>query len=247
MPSFATMANSYTKIKILQKEKGLSWQKNPKPLLLLLLFNTLNTICRTMVFGCFIYFTHPHGHFDIWKATALYYGHVLLMVFFNIVFNRSSFSLSYEYFMSLLLNSLTSFFSYNHFNFFEFENKCTIKHETTFVRQGIYYVIMMLENFVLILYSYLNTTSFLIENTFGQVHQLSNTEVLRILVVIIVLQVFSFVIHILYYESHPAGVSLTNLKKKLHIYVFGTHWILWKGSCVKISCRNENVGENLLI
>ena len=87
LSSFATMANSYLRIQILEKEYALSWTRNPKALVLLFIFTTLNTICRTMVFGCFIYFTNPSGHFDVWKAISLSYGYVFLIFFFNIIFN----------------------------------------------------------------------------------------------------------------------------------------------------------------
>ena len=245
LSSFATMANSFTKIQILQKGNGLSWRKNPKPLVLLLLFNTLNTIGRIMVFGCFIYFTDDAGHFDIIKATTLYYSHALLMLFFNIIFNRSSFSFSGGYLMSLLLNSLTSFFSYNHFNFFESDINCSIKHEPTLLRQGTFYFIMMLENFGLILYFVLHASSFQIEDTFGDVHYLSNDEILRISGFIIVVQAVSLVIQLLYYESHPAGVSLSNLKGKLQIHILGTKWKWNNGSWERVQCKTDDNAEQL--
>ena len=104
LSSFATMANSYSIIQILQKD----------------------TICRTVIFGCFVYFTNPEGHFDVWNAISLYYGHVLILLFFNIIFNRCSPSFSGRYIISLLLNSMTSFYSYNYYNFFDSRNESAI-------------------------------------------------------------------------------------------------------------------------
>ena len=231
LSSFAAMANSYSKIQILEKENALSWTKKPSSLFLLFIFTTINTVSRTMVFGCFVYFTNTDGHFDIWKAVSIYYGHVLIMIFFNIVFNRSSPAFSSKYIISLLLNSMTSFYSYNYYNFYELRNEMTIKHKPTFLRQLFYFLITMTENIALIAYFALYSSSYKIENS--HVHQLLGSQVISIVILIIILQIVSNTFKCIYYGSHPASVSLTDLKQKMQIDVLGTSWVHKKGRWVK--------------
>jgi hypothetical protein len=81
--------------------------------LLIFLYTTLETICRILVNGQFLYFSSPTGHFEWKTALLLYYGHVAILLIFNIVFNKSVLRRGKrKYLLGLLLNSLSSTFSY---------------------------------------------------------------------------------------------------------------------------------------
>ena len=236
LSSFATMANSYSRIQILEKEYALSWTGNPKALLILFFFTTLNTICRMMVFGCFIYFTNSEGHFDIVKALGLYYGHVLILLFFNIIFNRSSPSLSISYIISILLNSMTSFYSYNHYDFFNVQNK----HKPTFLRQVFYFLIIMTENVALTTYFALYSSSYSMEGSYGVTHNISKRQIINMVIFIVILQTISVILNILYYANHTASVSVTNLQDKMQIYILGVSWIRKNGRWSKEHTENNS-------
>ena len=236
LSSFATMANSYSRIQILEKEYALSWTGNPKALLLLFSFTTFNTICRTMICGCFVYLTNPDGHFEILKAVSLYYSHILIMLFFNTIFNRDSPSLSLRYIISLLLNSMTSFYSYNYYDFFNIGHK----HQPTFLRQLVYFLIIITENVALTMFFVLYPSSYNIEDTYGNVHQLSSKTVIGIVIFLIILQTLSILCNVLYYANHPASVSLTDLQDKMRIHILGTSWVWKNGRWIKEQVEKWN-------
>eukprot|EP00092_Neocalanus_flemingeri_P033178 GFUD01036083.1.p1 GENE.GFUD01036083.1~~GFUD01036083.1.p1 ORF type:complete len:224 (-),score=39.41 GFUD01036083.1:68-697(-) len=198
-----------------------------------------------MIFGCFVYFTNPDGHFEVWRAISLYYGHVLIMLYFNIVFNRCSPSFSSRYIISLLLNSMTSFYSYNYYNFFELSNESSVKHKPSFLRQLFYFLITISENVALTIYFVLCSSSYNIEDSHGVVHQLSNIQVIRIVIFIIILQILSIIFNLIYYDSHPASVSLTDLKGKMKIDILGSSWVLRKGRWTKEKSETSNTNLEL--
>ena len=240
LSSFATMANSYSRIKVLEKANALSWSGNPGSLFLMLIFTTLSTICRTIIFGCFVYFTNPDGHFEIWKAIGVYYAHVLIMLFFNIIFNSCSPSFSGRYIISMILNSRTSFYSYNYYNFVDLKNDATIKHKPSFLRQLFYFIIIICENVALTIYFVLYSSSYNIEDSHGVVHLLSTNQVITIVIFIIILQCVSVIFNLIYYDSHPASVSLIDLKGKMKIDILGTSWGWKSGRWTREKRKEEN-------
>ena len=98
------------------------------------------------------------------------------------------------------------------------------KHKPSFLRQSIYFLITILENITLTTY-FVNYSSFFnMEDSYGDVHQLSNNQVMGIVIVIIILQILSLLLNLFYYDSHPARVSLTDLQHKMQIDILGTSW-----------------------
>ena len=225
LSSFLTMAHSYSRIQILEKKYALSWSTNPKAFILLFLSITLHTACRMLVFAGFIYFTNPEGHFDIKKAVGLYSGHALIMIFFNIIFNSSFPTFSMKYILSIFLNSMTSFYSFSHFDFFYVRKK----HKPTFMLQGFFTLIMLTENIFLTAYFALYSDSYYIENTYGVKQYVSREIVLRIVIAIIIFQIASSIVCFMYYANHPASVSVSRLKDKMQIYILGSSWVYRDG------------------
>lgn len=228
LSSFATMANSFSRIQILEKNYALSWTGNPKALLLLLLDTTLNTICRTLIFGCFIYFTSA-GHFNIVMAVSLYYGHVCIMLIFNVLFNRHLPSLSIQYFISILLNSMTSFYSYNHYDFFHERRK----HKPTLLRQSLYTLITMTENIALTTYFVLHPSCYIIEDSYGCIHHLQRSHILSIVIFLIILQIVMAIFKLSYYGNHPASVSVSYSEDKMQIDILGVSWLRKNGKWIR--------------
>jgi hypothetical protein len=70
--SFLTLSSSYFRIKNLKKEGALGIKGAPVGYtgLLIFLYTTLETICRILVYGQFLYFSSPTGHFE-WKTALL--------------------------------------------------------------------------------------------------------------------------------------------------------------------------------
>ena len=199
-----------------------------------------------MVFGCFIYFTDPNGHLDIIKAVCLYNGHAFIMLIFNIIFNRKPPTFSIKYILSIFLNSLTSFYSYNHYNFFSVKRK----HKPTLLRQGIYYLIIITENIALTAYFALYSNSYKIEDGIGNAHTLTKITITNMVVFITILQLASIVVCALYYANHPASVSLSRIKDKMQIFIFGSSWVFKDGQWRKekkneISSDIDGIGASL--
>ena len=126
MLSFLTLWSSSFRIKNLKKEGALGIKGAPVGYtgLLIFLYTTLETICQFFVYGQFLYFSSPTGHFEWKTALLLYYGHVAILILFNIVFNKSDLRRGKRKFLlGLLLNLLSSTFSYNHYDFEDFLNQ----------------------------------------------------------------------------------------------------------------------------
>ena len=175
------------------------------------------------------------------KAVGIYYGHAIIMIVFNIIFNRNCPTFSIDYIFSIFLNSLTSFYSFSSFDFFGIKKM----HKPTFLSQGIYYLIIMTENIVMTAYFAFFTSFKKFEDTYGEVYEFSPSKD-RLVFSIIILQTTAVIIHIIYYANHPSNVSLTSLKDKMQIYILGSSWALRDGKWIKEKEEDKMNMENKL-
>ena len=153
--SFLVVANSYIKIKNLNKKEAMTGPN----IITILIKTTLDTVSRIIIIAMFIHL-YNDGNFNTLLATSIYYGHVVIMLIFNVLFNTSK-SFNESYFFGLLLNSLSSFFNLNVYNyddilFYNYGNssakhnkKNTQYHQPSFLHQAAFYTIFLGENMIL--------------------------------------------------------------------------------------------------
>jgi hypothetical protein len=232
LSSFAVLSISYYTIKNMSKKEALTGKSG----LIIFLKTTAEALIRITLFGMFIYLTDPEGRFNTVLVVGLYYGHVLLLFLFNIIFNTSAPKCNVKYFLGLLLNSLSSSFSYNYYNYDDIlnrssEKKKTIKqHEPSFLRQSLFTILILCENLVLTVWTVVGSHGKMTDR-FGTSHELSTGNLASIMGCVWGLQFFVFGMMVAYYGTHPASVSLTDIKSKLKIHIWGVHWVWKKGCC----------------
>ena len=135
---------SYFRIKSLTKKGAL----NLKSAVILFTSTLLSTIARILFAGQYLYSTSDR--INPLEAIGLYYTHALVMVVFNLLLNTSKPTADKKYIFGLLLNSLSSIYCYNHYNYAcLWEDVKTKNHQPSAIRQGIFYIIIFLENLVL--------------------------------------------------------------------------------------------------
>ena len=72
------------------------------------------------------------------------------MTLFNFLLNTSRPSFDKRYIFGLLLNSLSSIYCYNHYNYAAmWKDRGTKNHQPSGLRQGLFYFIVFVENLVL--------------------------------------------------------------------------------------------------
>ena len=114
--SFLAISMSYYTIRNNKKKKALSGKSTA----ILLARTTVEVFLRIIVIFMFLIVVVPgeNGSIDPIMTSSIYYGHTAIMFVFNIIFNKDvpkDFYLGY--FVGLVLNSLSSFFSYNFYNY----------------------------------------------------------------------------------------------------------------------------------
>ena len=97
----------------------------------------LSTIARIVFVGLFLYSTSDSKISPTW-AVALYYGHVGIMLVFNFVLNTSWPSFDKKYLLGLILNSLSSVYCYNHYDYAALWEDQETRHQPSFVRRGLF-------------------------------------------------------------------------------------------------------------
>jgi len=245
------MARSYYKIRSLSKRNAISL----KCALILFLLTTSETVLRILSFGLFLYIYKDDGNLDPVLALKLYYGHVLIMFVFNILFNRtkpSPSNVTSTYFFGLLFNSLSSMFSYNHFEYEllldedNADKKVELQHQPSLIRQVFFYAVFIIENVVLnvctvIFFNSKNGTDVInwndlsstdvksvdITDGFGGKFPLSRRHLHWSFGLIWGLQVIAFVLRFFYYAGHPSSVSVSEIKSKTKVFLLGNE-IKWK-------------------
>ena len=156
LSSFIVIARSYYKIRDLTKKGALSVHGAGG--LLLLLRILIDTVTRIMSVGLLLYMLG--GNMNPLLALLFYYLHFLFMVVFNLIFNNEKPNLgSATYWRNLLLNSLSSQYSYTHFEFTNLirgnqrsqeEKKEGIElHQPSLIRQSVFYLIVVFESMII--------------------------------------------------------------------------------------------------
>ena len=203
----------------------------------ILIKTTLDTFSRIIIISMFIHLYHD-GNFNTLVATSIYYGHVVIMLIYNVVFNTAKPSFNKTYLIGLLLNSLSSFFNLNLYNYNDMlhyesnihSKKETQFHQPTFLRQAAYYTIFLGENMLLTALSLTTDESeWKLKDGYGTPTELTSGNVLAIFGFAWLLQLVSFVFQTGYYGSHPSSVSLTEMRDKMKVHLFGTPLICETG------------------
>ena len=192
---------------------------------------TCETILRMLSVGLFLYVNT--GNMDPLLALVVYYLHVAIMLNFNIIFNSKPPTISLVYISGLLLNSLSSQYTYTYFPYGrrflyhsdEEETYQTKSHQTSRIRQGVFYVIYVLETLFLTICSLLNFDAnkngdnvMMITDGLGGEFPFSHHNLVIILGIIWILQLLvSPILLVAYYATHPSSVSLTSWTPKLQV------------------------------
>merc|ERR1711894_278014 len=157
------------------------------------IFQMLKTIfaatSRVLLFSAWLYVTN-NGEFSSIRTLVSYYLTGLVLVIFNFFLNKRRPSFTSSYWIEILLNSLSSVLSYNSFNLAPVLNlrKNSEKeedqiHESTFVKQLIYFLLMTTMNAGLTVATSLNLSDNMkIDDVNGRPHNLTHYQVQMILV-----------------------------------------------------------------
>ena len=114
-------------------------------MVILILKILLGILLRVAIFGCWLFVT-KEGEFCPYTSIYAFYIFFLILCVFNIVFNSSRDLKSGIYWIGIIMNSYVSVLSYNHLNFkrnYKKKFKIESYHESTFVRQIIYKIILI--------------------------------------------------------------------------------------------------------
>ena len=134
----------------------------------LLMKTMFDCIARIAIFSTWLYVTN-NGRFSSSQSVIAYYSTFILLVFFNIIFNKTDDYCSlrtwigiyifcifspqksyFSYFLEILLNSFSSILSYNVFDFgnvFDKSGKKNVKyHESSFFMQMLYFMLFFVLN-----------------------------------------------------------------------------------------------------
>ena len=227
--SFMVLAYSYITVKNMNKNEAMAGVN----IAIIVIKTTLDTITRITIIAMFVYL-YNDGNLNTRLATFIYYSHVIIMLIINVLFNRSKPSCDKTYLIGLLLNSLSTFFSYNHYNYDNIlkKQKKTQNHQPTFLRQAIYYTIFLVENLVLTTWSLslpIGEKSWILKDEHGRKEPLTPGNIYSIFGLAWILQLLSFLLQIGNYATHPAEVTIMEIREKLEIYVVGNLWICKKG------------------
>ena len=234
LSSFIVIARSYYKIRDLAKKGALPVFSASG--LLLLLRTLIDTVIRIMSAGLLLYMLD--GHMNPTLALMFYYLHCLIMVAFNLVFNIEKLnSGSARFWRNLFLDSLSSQYSYTHFEFTSLirgkkQKKDGVPlHQPSLIRQGAFYLLLLLESVVISIAScfafdynsieFDGTKVMMVTNGFGEEFPFSRKNLTVILNIIWFLQLLvSPVLLLLYYAAHPSSVSISAIKPKLQVFKF---------------------------
>ena len=162
--------------------------------------------------------------------------HVGTMMIFNIIFNPKKPTLSKNYIISLVLNSLSCSFNYNYYKYDQLLAGKKVKaHQPSLLRQTLFTVILLTENLVL--------TTLTLQSPHGKIRDLSGEShdlpTGYIMVFIWGLQLVVFVLSAMYYGTHPASVPMKPSKEKAVLEIFGQRMILHDGDyCLKRGNHN---------
>ena len=162
----------------------------------------MSTGSRILLAGTFLY--SAGSAFNPAMAAYLYYTHVIIMLFFNIILSTSRPSLDWRYPFGLLLNSLSSTYCYNYYDCL-WKTVKTCIHQPSFIRQGLFYTVIFLENIIL--------TILILQKP----SPISDSWLLPSWL----LQLSSWLLMFLYYLCHPASVSITSYGHKMQVR---QHW-----------------------
>merc|ERR1719319_43470 len=153
--SFISMGRSFYRIRNRNKKNALNFNS----VLTIFLLTFLETMSRILSVGMFLYLYSEN--LNPTMALGVYYGHVSIMLVFNILFNKETPTFSFAYLFSLMFNSLSSTYSYNYHNYTkllhnypkhigqkddEEEEKDDQKlHQPSLIRQVFFYIIFLIE------------------------------------------------------------------------------------------------------
>jgi len=158
-------------------------------------------------------------------AVGVYYGHVGIMLVFNLFFNKKTPTFSFAYLFGLIINSLSSTYSYNYCNYdklFEKKDDDQKLHQPSLIRQMLFYTIFLIETASLTCLS----VYFFEEKASKGIPKISNIPITRghlwtVIVFILGSQVLALLLRLVYYGMHPSSVSMSDLEAKKQIYILG--------------------------
>ena len=132
-------------------------------LVVLVLKIVFDSASRIVLFSCWLY-VYNDGQFSTWIVFFAYYLVVIFLLIFNLIFNdtREFSSMTYwigivitiivqikDIFSGILMNTFSSTFSYNNFDFNLLMGKSKKKqqlHQPSFLRQFLYFLIFLTIN-----------------------------------------------------------------------------------------------------
>jgi len=245
LTSFLAMARSYYRIRNLSKKNALTG----KSAIAIFLLTTLETMSRILSFGIFLYLASDN--LDPTMALLLYYGHVSIMLVFNILLNQQTPRFSFPYLLGILFNSLSSTYSYNYYSYDKLlgeEVSDQKLHQPSLIRQMIFYIIFLAEKASLTCLSLFFFAGKAIEgkakisNGLGGHFEITQGNLHTVIAIIWGFQFLALLVRLVFYGIHPSSVSMTDLKSKNEVYILGRK-VSWKSFC-KCTSRSEDQEEH---
>ena len=214
--SFYVISRAFFKIRDLTKHEALSAHKTSS--LILSLRIIIETVTRILSAGVFLYVLQ--SNMNPLMALGLYYGHVGIMIVFNLIFNSEE-CISGIYIFDLLLNSLSSTYAYTYYKYRRFLGKENDEveagderfksHQPTLVRQGLFYTIVVLENLSLTgvaLLHFPRSGEQVLDDGYTR-FCFSFKDLCNVVIAIWVLHFLQLALLVLYYANHPSSVSIS--------------------------------------
>jgi len=166
-------------------------------------------------------------------------------VVFNTIFNSDRRKCNtMSYWVDLLLNSLSSTYSYNHHSYKNLLRKVgwlskdlwkEKHHEPSVIRQTVFYLIITTENLALTAYAaFYAEDEIKIYDGFQNI-DMPYSHLCYIIIAIWVLSFIQLILLIIYYATHPSSVSIKDYKPKLKVYIFGFEVDIPNWSCVEVA------------
>jgi len=202
--SIYSLTKAFLTSKKLQKLGAQDW-KAQLALFLSLLFEISSRVC---CISFFLHFIDKDGRYRWDVGIVIYYGHILLVICFNMVFiniPRYSDRLPYirKHLPTILLNSFCSFFTYPGFNL----DEATRGHFPSFMKQSLFYSLIFTENLIFMIVGFQFGYGKLMRSngdTLTQEKHLTPENMIFFQITISAFLVLFVVFRVIYYKLHPA-------------------------------------------
>jgi len=194
---------------------------------------------RVLIFFTFM-IVQDNGNISPMRILTSFYTLVVIMFIFNIVFFKRRNFCSNGYWFEVLLNSYSSTLSLNQVDidrFLNFGKSRSRNHQSSFVKQLCYYIIVFIIQISLTLVTLLNTPleGITMVDKYGRTYIFTTSIVAITLAIGWAAFVLAMILNLLYYVLHPSQVNVKSFQEKRVVNLFGYE--------IRLSCSGRKKGN----